>query len=227
MKILIIDNNVEPECWGTEDLRRYARLIPGAVIQVRRGPHDDLPESFRGQDKVILSGSLTSAMDRSPWVLRLHDLIRDGVEHSIPMLGVCYGHQSIAHALGGADHVGKAKVPEFGWSEIKKVAPSRIFDGLKDRFHSYSYHYDEVQKLPPGFKVTARSDLCDIQAFELEGKPVYGVQFHPETDLDEAQIIYRQKKKSGEARYYLNGENQAKVYDPKVSERIFRNFLES
>ncbi len=201
-RILIIDNNRDPDCWGAADLRRMASLLDGATLYTRRAPEDDLPASPDPFDQVIVSGSKTSAMEDAPWVFKLHDFIRRTLDAGKPFLGVCYGHQSLVRALGGKETVRKAAQSEYGWTSIEVVESSPLMEGLSRSFYTYSSHEDEVASLPSGLKRLARSSACEIQACQLEGRPVFGIQFHPEKRLE-----------------------KEKLYDPKVGETLFRNFL--
>ena len=101
MKILIIDNTVERDSWGSDELRRCARAAEGATLVVRRAPQDDLPPSPRGFDRIIISGSGTSCLSDAPWIDRLHEFIRTSINEKKALLGVCYGHQSLVRALAG------------------------------------------------------------------------------------------------------------------------------
>jgi len=228
MKVLIIDNNVMKESWGSADLKSYVLKDPKNYAFVRRGPHDDLPDSIRGFDRLILSGSLTSCFEKAPWISKLDDLIREAVEAGKPTLGVCFGHQSIVRAIGGTEYLGKSEVPEYGWTEVEVTdQSSALFEGLPNRFYSYSSHLEEVSKLPPGLKRLARSELCGIQAYEIVGKPVYGIQFHPEKDLASAKQSIQSKLASKNSKFVLNPTKSDALYDPKIGERIFGNFLKS
>lgn len=225
MKVLIIDNNIDQDCWGSPDLVRYAKLLPGAVIHVRRGPHDDLPKGPEGFDRVIASGSRTSALDDAPWVHRFHELIRNTVEIGTPFLGVCFGHQSLVRALGGKETVRKAAQPEFGWTRIEITRPSTLMDGLPSVFHSFSAHFEEVGALPSGLRSIARSEDCAIQACQVEGKPAFGIQFHPEKNLLEGDKILREKEKLGVPGRLLNPKRGKELYKPEIGEILFKNFL--
>src|SRR4051812_32059691 len=108
MRVLIIDNMIDPDCWGSSDLRGFAQAAPGAIVHVRRAPHGDLPRSPKDFDRVIVSGSKTRVDDDSPWVLKLLDFIRATLNENKPYLGVCYGHQMLARALVGEEAVGAA-----------------------------------------------------------------------------------------------------------------------
>ena len=137
-------------------------------MTVRRGPHDDLPTSMRGFDRMVISGSRTSCLDDFPWVGKLEKLIREGVDLGTPVLGVCYGHQVLARAMGdGRKSVRRGSVPEFGWTEIRRTADSPLFTGLPQTFHSFSSHFEEVADLPKGFRKLAESRDCAIQAMQF------------------------------------------------------------
>ncbi len=227
MRILIVDNNIDPVSWGAAPLRRMAALAEGATVVVRRAPQGDLPESPAGFDRVMVSGSKTSALEDAPWITRLEGFIRTTVDRGIPFLGVCYGHQVLCRALGGKQTVRRGEKPEFGWTRIERTEKSsRLFNGLADSFYSYSAHFDEVAELPKGMKLLARSEICAIQGAELEGRPVFGIQFHPEKNLDDAGDLMNGRKRMGLPKHFLNADKAHKLFDLESSERIFRNFLE-
>lgn len=225
MKILIIDNTIDNDSWGSYELARFGKLAPGATVYVRRAPHDDLPRSATAFDRLIISGSRTSAMEDAPWIARLHDFVRKALNDSKPVLGVCYGHQTLARVLGGKEMVRRAAHPELGWTKIDILETSPLLSGLKDSFYSFSSHYDEVGTLPPGVRLQARSADCGIQSFQLIDRPVFGIQFHPEKDLPGARKTFAAKKKNGEGKILLHPERSEELYDPKVGETIFGNFF--
>jgi len=94
----------------------------------------------------------------------------------IPVLGICYGHQLIAHLRGGK--VVRGESGEYGVTEFKVTKKSKLFEGLKGKERVWMNRRDVVRKLPEGFEVIGSTDHSPIAAFE--GKNVYGVQFHPE-----------------------------------------------
>jgi GMP synthase-like glutamine amidotransferase len=225
VRILIVDNNIDRDCWGAGDLVRYAVAAPGATVFVRRGPAGDLPEDVSRYDRIIVSGSRTSCLDAAPWTGRLDELIRRAVDRSKPLLGVCYGHQALVRALGGREAVRRGKTPEFGWTRIERVERSPLFEGLPDAFYSFSSHFEEAARLPQGTRLLARSEDCAIQACAVDGKPAYGIQFHPEKDLADGEKTLAERRKKGEPRVLLNADRGRELYDPKVAETLFRNFL--
>ncbi|MCM2323607.1 MAG: type 1 glutamine amidotransferase [Oligoflexia bacterium] len=225
MRILIIDNNIDPRFWGSAELRHYAKLAQGATVHVRRAPHDDLPASPLPYDRIIVSGSKTSALEDAPWIFRLQDFVRQALDAGKPYLGVCYGHQTLARALAGRDTVRKGTTPEFGWSRIEVLVPSPLFEGLPPEFHTYSSHFEEVHKLPPGMKQLARSEACEIQACQLEDRPVFGIQFHPERTLEGAKESLAEHQKKPRSLPLLHADRSEELFDPRVGEKIFGNFL--
>jgi len=225
MRILLIDNNIMPSCWGSEDLRRVLRNFPGILTVVRRGPHDDFPVEPSGYDSVLISGSLTSILEEAPWIDRMKDLIRFLHSKSIPTLGVCFGHQIIARTFGGMSSVRRTEAPEFGWTSIHQVLASPLLEGIPKNFYSFTSHYDEVSSLPEEFERVAESKDCPIQAFQLKSAPMFGIQFHPEKDLKDGEESYRSQLKKGEQREFLNRRLGPKVYDEKIGIQIFKNAL--
>ena len=225
MKILVIDNAIDLGFWGGSDFRRYARLIPEATWFVRRAPEADLPADPSDFDRIIVSGSRTSILDQAHWIDQLSGFLKRAIENSQPVLGVCYGHQLIARAYGGMESVGRSKTPEFGWTEIVQTEKNELFDGLPDRFYSFSSHFDEVQRLPSGFVPFAKSDRCGIQAYRLKDKPTYGIQFHPEKDLQSAERIFVEMDKHDKKPPLFHRKESRKLYRPEVAEVILRNFL--
>jgi GMP synthase-like glutamine amidotransferase len=225
MKILIIDNTIDRDCWGSADLARFAAVEGGASVTVRRGPQADLPVFPERFDRLVLSGSKTSCLETFPWVEKLEEFTARWIDSGKPFLGVCYGHQILARALGGRDHVRRGKRPEFGWTRIEQVASSRLLEGLPKSFVSYSSHYEEVGTLPSGFRLLARSSDCAIQAAELVGRPVFGIQFHPERDLKAGDEALRRRKKEGKTDGLLGYGKGETLFDPAVGATLFRNFF--
>ena len=95
----------------------------------------------------------------------------------IPVLGICYGCQLIAHTLGGK--VTHADTREYGKCEISYGA-SRLFKGIASENICWMSHTDYVSTVPQGFKVTATTATCPAAGFENDSKNIYGIQFHPE-----------------------------------------------
>ena len=121
---------------------------------------------------IILSGGPSSVYDADAPKSdpKIFDL-------GIPVLGLCYGLQFMAHALGGK--VKAAKHREYGHAQVEVVADSELFCGLPQSLEVWMSHGDEALELPSGFKLTAKSPSA-VAAIENAEKKLYSVQFHPE-----------------------------------------------
>lgn len=141
---------------------------------------EDLPPE-PAPTAVYLSGSSASVYDDAPWITRLSEQVKRWRDAGIPILGVCFGHQIIAHALGGAVE----KNPggwEVGVHEVELTAEGAadpLFEGLPSRFPVMQSHQDVVVELPEGATRLAGNPLSRHQAFSL-GDRIRTVQFHPE-----------------------------------------------
>ncbi len=99
-------------------------------------------------------------------------------ELGIPILGICYGAQLMAHVLGGK--VETASVSEYGRTEVELGAGSILFKGLPDKTIAWMSHTDHITEAPEGFSVTAHTRSCPVAGMECAEKSLYAVQFHPE-----------------------------------------------
>jgi GMP synthase (glutamine-hydrolysing) len=115
----------------------------------------------------------------------------------VPVLGICYGMQTMAQQLGG--RVEPGKVREFGYAEVRARGHSRLLEGIQDRVNGtgeayldvWMSHGDKVTGLPPGFKVIASNEACPIAGMADESRRFYAVQFHPEvTHTKQGRAIY-------------------------------------
>ncbi|WP_287388948.1 glutamine-hydrolyzing GMP synthase [Lachnospira sp.] len=100
------------------------------------------------------------------------------MEAGIPILGICYGSQLMAHKLGG--QVLTAPVSEYGKTEVEVDVNSKLFEGVSPKTITWMSHTDYIAKAPEGFKVIGHTPNCPVAAMEDEAKKLYAVQFHPE-----------------------------------------------
>ena len=99
-------------------------------------------------------------------------------ELGIPILGICYGSQLMAHLLGGK--VMTAPVSEYGKTEVEIDNSTVMFTGVFEKTICWMSHTDYIEKAPAGFKVTAHTPVCLVAAMECPERGLYAVQFHPE-----------------------------------------------
>lgn len=166
MAILIVDmgSQYTHVIWRTiRDLGREGRIVP------KNASASELSSS----EAIILSGGPSSVTKDN-----FHSLPAQIKKADRPLLGICLGHQLIAHTLGGK--VVKGKSAEYGISKIDVDAPGAILQGMPKSFDAWVSHFDEVVKMPSGFVALAHSENCKVEAMENLKKRIFSVQFHPE-----------------------------------------------
>ena len=169
--------------------------------------------------------------DKHPWLIAEMAAIKEWVQAGRPYLGLCFGHQLLAQALGG--HVGLMDgAPEVGIAQVP-LAPDPIFAGVPALCTCFQWHGAEVKRLPEGAVLLASSEACGVQAFRL-GDAAYGLQFHMEltnTTAEEWGALPEYAK----ALERVRGPGSLPVIQAEVTEnfaalnqaadRIFSNFL--
>lgn len=175
-KVLILD-------FGAQYTQLIARRVREAKVYCEIHPWDVSDAFVRGfgAKGVILSGSHLSAYDdttaKAPKAV---------FELGVPVLGICYGMQTMAQQLGGKVEPGKVR--EFGYAEVRARGHTKLLGGIEDSRTAEGHgllkvwmsHGDKVTELPPGFKLMASTDACPVAGMADEGRRFYGVQFHPE-----------------------------------------------
>ncbi|MCR3761110.1 glutamine-hydrolyzing GMP synthase [Clostridium felsineum] len=99
-------------------------------------------------------------------------------ELSVPVLGICYGHQLITHTLDG--EVKTSEIREYGKTNVTLDNTCELFEGIESNNSCWMSHTDRVEKVPEGFKVVGNTEVCPVAAMANKDRKIYGVQFHPE-----------------------------------------------
>ena len=156
----------------------FGAVANGVEFQVYKTMDGELPETLHSDEIYLIPGCMNSAYDLLPWIESLHVWIRKAVAHQVFLVGICFGHQVIARALGGTveKYVG-------GWGSGIRES-SVIDDSLSDAFPDGKLrllynHQDQVVTLPDGATPLATSDFCRYEALRY-GRHVYTFQGHPE-----------------------------------------------
>jgi len=135
-----------------------------------------LPDDVNLCQGWLITGSKYSAYGKQPWIPALKDFILKIVEADLPLVGICFGHQIIAEALGG-----RVEKSNKGWGlgfDTYSLAPGTSFDD-QDKMTLNIFHQDQITDLPPGAKVYASSNFCQYAGM-LIGNQVLTIQAHPE-----------------------------------------------
>jgi len=175
-KILILD-------FGSQVTQLIARRLRESNVYCEIHPHDvddGFVRAFAPKG-IVLSGGPNSVTEgdtpRAPAAVWTQ---------GVPVLGICYGMQTMAAQLGGTVETGKVR--EFGYAEVRARGHSALFRDLQDRTNADGHglldvwmsHGDKVIALPPGFRVIGSNPACPVAAMADESRGFYGVQFHPE-----------------------------------------------
>jgi GMP synthase-like glutamine amidotransferase len=179
IRVAIIDNSIVPAVY--KPVEHWASFLDVPFVSFR-APDGRLPDAGGKYTHIILTGSEASILEREPWVDAEVDFVREAWGRGTAILGSCYGHQLLALALRGPAHVRRAHRPEIGWFPIEVHSPSRLL-GKGGTLCAFSSHFDEVIDLDDDFRVLASTPDCGVQAFELKGRPIWGIQFHPEISI--------------------------------------------
>jgi GMP synthase (glutamine-hydrolysing) len=194
-----------------------------AEFQVNDG---QLPRGYEF-DGFVVTGSAVSVYwdSEQEWVDPISEWIREAVDRGLPALGICFGHQLLAHALGG--EVADMGEYELGYREVERADhddPDPLFEGLDDSFLVFTTHSDTVTEVPPGAEVIAENDYGN-HGFRLGH--VVGVQAHPEYDQTMAEAVTLTKDLPEERiQRVLDGitdENYGRAAETK---RLFDNFTD-
>ena len=175
-RILILD-------FGSQVTQLIARRVREAHVYCEVHPNDVSADFIRefAPKGIILSGSHMSAYEES------NDQAGEAVfKAGVPVLGICYGMQTMAQQLGGKVESGAKR--EFGYAEVRARNHTKLLEGIEDfrteagegMLKVWMSHGDKVTELPPGFKVMCSTPSCPIAGMCDESRGFYAVQFHPE-----------------------------------------------
>src|SRR5258706_4252531 len=175
-RILILD-------FGSQVTQLIARRAREAGVYSEVHPYDVGDGFIRdfAPKGIILSGSHMSAFEES--TARAQEFV---FSLGVPVLGICYGMQTMAQQLGGKVEAGHTR--EFGYAEVRAHGHTRLLDGLQDfvtdaghgMLRVWMSHGDKVVELPRGFALMASTATCPVAGMASESRGLYAVQFHPE-----------------------------------------------
>jgi GMP synthase (glutamine-hydrolysing) len=229
--ILVIEQEIRLAGQGVLGERLAASGLPVRSLRTWEEGLEGLRASeFAG---VIPLGSNASAWQETelPFLGAERKLLADAVEHDVPVLGVCFGAQLLARALGGEVYAGEE--PEIGWCEIvptEAVRDDPVLGHADGPTSTFQFHMDTFS-LPSGASLLATSERYENQAFRIGS--AWGVQFHPEVDYRQFSIWvanhlgYLEKLGIDEQALHAQVERgSANPRDRSFRERLFDSFIE-
>lgn len=160
-------------------------------VPVHAYAEEPIPD-LTGYDAVILAGGeySPSQFDTLPFLQEERVRVMEAISQGVPVLGICLGHQLLAHWLGGL--VERSPQFEVGWLEVtinEEGLSDPLLKDLNQPFYAFLWHRDQVTKLPPGGVNLASSDLSPIQVFRYRDLPVWGIQSNPQYDPPLAESV--------------------------------------
>ena len=167
----------------------FAALLPSFEFRYYEAHRGQIPSSGRECDAWVCTGSKYSVYDGTKWIADLAAFIRSLQQ---PFVGICFGHQMLAHAMGG--EVAKAKQ---GWGvgvlgvEVLKKEP--WMEPPLARMQIQHMHQDQVQKLPADSVLLGRSPHCDVAMFRV-GEAMLGIEGHPEFTVEYGAALIRARR---------------------------------
>ena len=166
-KILIVD-------FGSQYTQLIARRIREMQVYCEIHPFNNLPAVDGSVRGVVLSGSPSSVRDAEAPRIAL-----DAIKGRLPLLGVCYGAQYLAHFYGG--RVEASPNREYGRAQMEvRQAGDELMHGLSPRSQVWMSHGDTITSIPDNYRIIASTDDVPVAAYRIEGEQTWGIQFHPE-----------------------------------------------
>jgi GMP synthase-like glutamine amidotransferase len=183
MKLGLLETGRPPE--GLESHGSYVSMFerllgPGFDYVAYPVIDGVLPDSVEEADAWLVTGSRFGVYDDAPWIRPLEAFLRAAMAAHVPIVGICFGHQLLARALGA-----RVEKAEAGWGvgphAYEVVARPAWLTGVADHFTLNAMHQDQVLTLPPGATLVARSAFCPLAVLAY-GDRAISIQAHPEFD---------------------------------------------
>jgi len=166
-KIIILD-------FGSQYTQLIARKIRELNVYCEIHPFNKIPEITTEIKGVILSGSPFSVRDKKAPIPKI-----ENIKSRLPLLGICYGAQYLAHNFGGL--VEKSEKREYGRANLVNINNKcKLFAEVAEKTQVWMSHADTIMKLPENCEIVANTESIDVAAYKLVDEQTFGLQFHPE-----------------------------------------------
>jgi GMP synthase-like glutamine amidotransferase len=190
---LLVCDHVRPEFLGIsgdyDDMfRRLFADHEEVEVVVYDAIGGELPADPAECDAWMTTGSRHSVNDEEPWIRDLEDFVRETQTAEVPFIGICFGHQLIAKALGGS--VVKS---ERGWGVGLKEVEVKEDLGLGSSYRVLTSHQDQVETLPPGGEILGWNEHCPVSMLGV-GPTILGIQGHPEFEAAYSSTLMESRR---------------------------------
>ncbi len=166
-RILILD-------FGSQYTQLIARRLRELNVFCEIHPYNKIPSFGKETKGVILSGSPFSTLEKKAPIPDLR-----GIKGEIPLLGICYGAQFLAHHFGG--RVAKSNTREYGRANLHSIDPNELlFKHISINSQVWMSHGDTIEEIPEYYDLVASTKDVRVAAYRIQGEATYGIQFHPE-----------------------------------------------
>ena len=206
---------------------RFALLFATTKVPVNlqcyEVQNNHYPQSVRDNDVYLITGSKASVYEDLPWIQQLQHYVRELADQSIPLIGICFGHQIVAQSLGGL-----VRKSEKGWGVgVRQVPVLKKYDWMRPEIPGYRLlysHQDQVIELPQDAASFAGDEFCPHAGMQINNH-VVTLQGHPEFSFDYMQYLIDQRRKLiGEERYQ---QARASLSQPTDQQAIARWLLQA
>jgi len=226
-----IDPNKSTVNWGGSPIDAYIRFFKGLGAPFDFTGYEAalgvLPDSADECDAYIITGSMQGAYDADPWIADLAVFIRQAYAAGQRLVGICFGHQILAQALGGRVEKSKKGIG-FGVKRFDLYERKTWMQGEMEGCGLYFAHQDQVLDLPPEAELLGGNDFCPNTMFAI-GDRVLGIQGHPEFTagiMDDIRV-WAQAEMPPEAYAVAAGSLENAQPDGKLVGKWIINFLEN
>lgn len=189
--------------------------------------NDEFPDHISFYDGVLLTGSPHGAYEDIPWIQREHELIRELAGLGTPMLGICFGSQILASALGGRDQVFRRETCEVAFTHLdltEAAANDPLMRGQERSVFMYVWHNDEVRHDHPDMRILATTPDCPNHIWRYRDQPVWGIQGHPELSRAHALALFEENHQRLEKDGANIEELKRKATDAPEAKQLLSNF---
>ena len=205
---------------GEDNRRNFRRELDADLVEFHVTERE-LPDTF-AFDACLVTGSRASVYWDEPWIADLDAWVGEAIDRGLPVLGVCFGHQLLAHTLGG--RVEPMDEYEIGYRTVEHDGRNPLLDGVDEAFTVFTTHSDHVAELPPGATQFAENDY-GVHGFRHGD--VFAVQFHPEYDTETAEMVASSKDLPEERiQRVLDGIDAANYSAACEAKQLFDNFTD-